>query len=33
MKDKENKSVRMINAYKRSAITEHLVNNRNCASN
>ena len=33
MNDKENKTVRMVNASKRSAIAEHLINNSNCASN
>ena len=33
MSNKENKSVRVVNASKRSAIAEHLVNNSNCASN
>ena len=33
MSDKENKTVRMVNASKRSAIAEHLINNSNCASN
>ena len=33
MSDKENKTVRMVNASKRSAIAEHLINNDNCASN
>ena len=31
--DKENNSVRVVNASKTSAIAEHLVNNSNCASN
>ena len=30
---KENKSNRVVNALKRSAIAEHLVNNLYCASN
>ena len=30
---KKNKSIRMVNASKRSAIAEHLVNNSNFASN
>ena len=33
MSIKKNKSVRVVNASKRSAIAEHLVNNTNCASN
>ena len=33
MSNKENKSVRVVNASKRSAIAEHLINNNNCASN
>ena len=33
MSNKENKSVRVVNASKRSAISEHLVNNSHCASN
>ena len=33
MSNKENKSVRVVNASKRSAIEEHLVNNSNFASN
>ena len=32
MSNKENKSVRVVNASKSSAIAEHLVNNSNCAS-
>ena len=31
--NKENKSVRVVNASKRSAIAEHLVNNSNFAKN
>ena len=30
---KENKSKGVVNALKRSTITEHLVNNLDCASN
>ena len=33
MSNKKNKSVWVVNASKRSAIAEHLVNNSNCASN
>ena len=33
MNNKENKSVRVVNAFKISAIAENLVNNSNCASN
>ena len=33
MTNKENKSVRVVNASQRSAIAEHLVNNSDCASN
>ena len=33
MSTKENKSVRVVNASKWSAIAEHLINNTNCASN
>ena len=33
MSNKENKSVRVVNASKRSAIAEHLINNGNFASN
>ena len=33
MSIKKNKSVRVVNASKRSAIAEHLVNNSDCASN
>ena len=33
MSDKENKTVKMSNASKRSAIAKHLINNGNCASN
>ena len=33
MSNKENKSVRLVNAFKRFAIVEHLVNNSNYASN
>ena len=33
MSDKENKTVRTVNASKRSAIAENLINNSNCASN
>ena len=31
--NKEIKSIRVVNATKRSAIAEHLVNNLDCASN
>ena len=30
MSDNENKTVRMVNTYKRSAIAEHLINNDSC---
>ena len=33
MSNKENKAVIMVNASKRSAIAENLINNSNCASN
>ena len=33
MSSKENKSIRAVNASKRSAIAKHLVNNIDCASN
>ena len=33
MSDKENKTVRMVNASKRSAIAEQLLNKNNCSSN
>ena len=32
MSNKVNKSVKVVNASKRSAIADHLVNNSNCAS-
>ena len=32
-KEKDNKSVKVLNAIKRSAITEHLVSNHICAQN
>ena len=31
--NKENKSIRVVNTSKRSAIAEHLVNNLDCSSN
>ena len=33
MSNKENKSVRVVNASKRSAIAKQVINNNNCASN
>ena len=33
MSNKKSKSIRVVNATKRSAIAEHLVNNLDCASN
>ena len=32
-KEKEKKSVKILNAVKRSSIAEHLVNNQSCAEN